>query len=98
MDSGRRLTGKEDKMEGVGWIGTIIIGGLAGWIAERVMQSNMGILSNIIVGIVGAVVLNAILRALNVVPPEGWIAQFIIAAIGAIILIWLWRAIRGRTA
>jgi len=39
---------------------------LAGWLAEMVMKSNTGILMNIIMGIVGAVVLNAILRALNI--------------------------------
>ncbi len=41
-------------MEGVGWLGAIIVGGIAGWIAERVTQSNMGILANILLGIVGA--------------------------------------------
>lgn len=82
-------------MEGVGWIGAIIIGGLAGWVAERVMKSDMGILMNIILGIVGALVLNAILRLANVIPPGGWIWQFIIAVIGAILLIWIWRLIRG---
>jgi uncharacterized membrane protein YeaQ/YmgE (transglycosylase-associated protein family) len=83
-------------MEGVGWLGAIIIGGIAGWIAEKVTESRMGVLSNIILGIIGAVVLNAILRVLNVVPPSGWVAQLIIGAIGAILLIWVWRAIRGR--
>jgi uncharacterized membrane protein YeaQ/YmgE (transglycosylase-associated protein family) len=83
-------------MEGVGWIGAIIIGGIAGWIAEKVTESRMGIFANIAMGIVGALVLNAILRALNVVPPAGWIAQLIVGAVGAILLIWGWRAIRGR--
>lgn len=83
-------------MEGVGWLGAIIIGGIAGWIAEKVTESRMGIFSNIILGIVGALVLNAILKALNVIPPQGWIAQLIVGAVGAILLIWVWRAIRGR--
>jgi uncharacterized membrane protein YeaQ/YmgE (transglycosylase-associated protein family) len=83
-------------MEGVGWIGAIIVGGIAGWIAERVMQSDMGIIANVIIGIIGALFLNAVLRFLNVVPPDGWIAQLVIGAIGAVILIWLWRMIRGR--
>ncbi len=48
-------------MQGVGWIAAIIIGGLAGWLAEQFMKSNMGVLMNIILGIVGAVVANAIL-------------------------------------
>ncbi len=84
-------------MEGVGWIGTIILGGLAGWIAEKLMKSSMGIVGNIILGIVGAVVLNAILRGLSIMPPERMLGQFIIAIVGACILIFGWRLIRGRT-
>ena len=36
----------------VGWIGYIIIGGIAGWIAERITHSNMGITANVLLGIV----------------------------------------------
>ena len=46
---------------GVGWIAAIIIGGLAGWLAEMFMKSDTGIVMNIILGIVGAVLANAIL-------------------------------------
>ena len=64
-------------VNGVGWVAAIIIGGLAGWLAEMFMKSNMGVLMNIILGIVGAVVLNAILQALRVGPfGVGWLAQF----------------------
>jgi uncharacterized membrane protein YeaQ/YmgE (transglycosylase-associated protein family) len=83
-------------VEGVGWVGAIIIGGIAGWIAERVTNSDMGIIANVLLGIVGALFLNAVLRLVNIVPPEGWVAQLVVAAIGAILLIWLWRALRGR--
>ena len=37
----------------VGWIAAIIIGGIAGWLAEQFMKSNMGLLMNIVLGIVG---------------------------------------------
>jgi uncharacterized membrane protein YeaQ/YmgE (transglycosylase-associated protein family) len=85
-------------MEGVGFIGSIIVGGIAGWIAERITNSRMGIIANVLLGILGAVFLNAVLRLLNLIPPEGWLAQLVVGAIGAIILIWLWRALRGRRA
>ena len=85
-------------MEGVGWIMAIILGGIAGWIAEQIMKSEMGLMMNIILGIVGALVLNAILRMLGVIPPDGWIWQSVIAIIGACLLIWVWRMVRGRTA
>ena len=44
----------------VGWIAAIIVGGVAGWLAELCMKSNMGLLMNIILGIVGAAVGSAI--------------------------------------
>jgi uncharacterized membrane protein YeaQ/YmgE (transglycosylase-associated protein family) len=83
-------------MEGVGWLGAIIIGGIAGWIAERLTNSRMGIIANVLLGIAGALFLNFVLRLANVVPPDGWVAQLVVAAIGAILLIWIWRALRGR--
>ena len=39
---------------GVGWIGTLFIGALAGWIAEKVMKADHGLIMNIIVGIIGS--------------------------------------------
>ena len=53
-------------VNGVGWIAAIIIGGLAGWLAEMVMKSNTGIFMNIVLGIVGAVVLVALPQILTV--------------------------------
>lgn len=85
-------------MEGVGWIMTIILGGIAGWIAEQIMKSDMGVIMNIILGIVGAIVLNAILKMLGVIPPGGWIWQCVIAVIGACGLIFVYRMVRGRPA
>jgi len=38
----------------IGWIAAIIIGGLAGWLAEQFMKSNMGMLMNIVLGSVRA--------------------------------------------
>lgn len=80
-------------MNGVGWIVAIIVGGVAGWLAEQFMHSNMGVFMNIILGIVGALVLNAILAAFGLVY-SGWIAYLIIGFIGACILIAIGRAFR----
>jgi uncharacterized membrane protein YeaQ/YmgE (transglycosylase-associated protein family) len=38
----------------VGWIAAIIIGGIAGWLAEQFMKSQMGLVMNIVLGIIGA--------------------------------------------
>ncbi|MFC3205145.1 GlsB/YeaQ/YmgE family stress response membrane protein [Aquamicrobium soli] len=83
-----------EHLNGVGWIAAIIIGGLAGWFAEMFMKSNTGIFMNIILGIVGAIVLNAILAALNISLGVGWIAYLVTGFIGACILIAVGRMIR----
>lgn len=83
-------------MEGVGWFAAIIIGAIAGWIAEKIMHAEHGLLTNIVLGILGAVVLNAILMAIFGSTLGGWIGQLIVGAIGACILIAGYRAIKGR--
>jgi uncharacterized membrane protein YeaQ/YmgE (transglycosylase-associated protein family) len=82
-------------MEGLGWIGTIIVGGLAGWIASSLMKINTGLLLNIVLGILGAVVLNAILLAIFHATWGGIIGQLVVGLIGACILIAILRAVRG---
>jgi uncharacterized membrane protein YeaQ/YmgE (transglycosylase-associated protein family) len=77
----------------VGWIAAIIIGGLAGWLAEIFMKSNTGILMNIIRGVVGAIVANALLRVFSIAL-GGWIGYLIAGFIGACILIFVARLIR----
>lgn len=58
------------------------------------MNSQMGLFANIILGIIGAVVLNFILAALGMAY-TGWIAYLIIGFIGACLLIAAGRAVRG---
>ena len=84
-------------MAGIGWIGSIILGALAGWIAEKIMKSDMGLLMNIVLGIVGALVANFLLTAIVGSTLGGWIGQLFVAVIGACLLIWVVRMVRGRT-
>ena len=80
-------------MEGVGWIGAIIIGGIAGWLAEQFMKSNLGLFMNIILGIVGAALASALLGLVGI-QFAGWIGYLIAGFIGACILIAIGRAVR----
>lgn len=83
-------------MEGLGWILSIIVGALAGWIAEKIMKTNQGLLMNIVLGIVGAVVGNFLLMLIFGATMGGVVGQLIVAVIGACLLIAIVRAIRGR--
>jgi uncharacterized membrane protein YeaQ/YmgE (transglycosylase-associated protein family) len=89
---------KEETMHDaeIGWIAAIIIGGLAGWLAEMFMKSGTGILTNIVLGIVGAAVANFLLGLFGIAL-GGWFGYLIAGFIGACILIFAWRAIKGRT-
>ncbi|WP_294925160.1 GlsB/YeaQ/YmgE family stress response membrane protein [uncultured Paracoccus sp.] len=81
-------------MQGLGWIAAIIVGGLAGWLASNIMKADTGIFLNVILGIVGAVVANALLSMFGIYTQAGsWIAQGIAGIVGAVILIWLYRAV-----
>ena len=82
-------------MEGVGWIAFLFIGLLAGWIAEKVMNRNHGLLTNLIVGVIGAY-LGAFLFSLLGLGAGGFLGSLIVAIIGAILLLWIYGMIMGR--
>ncbi|PZO66947.1 MAG: GlsB/YeaQ/YmgE family stress response membrane protein [Paracoccus denitrificans] len=81
-------------MQGLGWLAAIIVGGLAGWIASNIMKADTGIVLNIIIGIVGAVIANVIAGWLGLNFQAGsWLAQGLAGLVGAVILIWIYRAV-----
>ena len=80
----------------VGWIAAIVIGGIAGWLAEQFMKSDAGMLMNIALGIVGAIVANAILSVVGI-NLGGWLGYLIAGFIGACILIAIARMVRRAT-
>ncbi|MGI9511274.1 MAG: GlsB/YeaQ/YmgE family stress response membrane protein [Anderseniella sp.] len=82
-------------MVGFGWIMTIILGALAGWIAEKVMKFDTGLLMNIVLGIAGALVGNFLLAALGLAF-GGLIGQLVVAVAGACLLIYVYRMIKSR--
>jgi uncharacterized membrane protein YeaQ/YmgE (transglycosylase-associated protein family) len=79
----------------IGWIAAIIIGGFAGWFAEMFMKSGTGVLMNIILGIVGAAIADWLLGLFGIAL-GGWIGYLVAGFIGACIIIFAWRLIRGR--
>jgi uncharacterized membrane protein YeaQ/YmgE (transglycosylase-associated protein family) len=75
----------------IGWIAAIIIGGIAGWLAEQFMKSQMGVLMNIVLGIIGAAVAGWLFSFLGI-SLGGWIGYLIAGFIGACILIAIARS------
>jgi len=82
-------------MSGVGIIGAIIIGILAGWIAEQIMKRNHGLLTNLIVGVIGSF-LGAFVAGMLGISFGGFVGSLVISTIGAIILLALLGLIKKR--
>lgn len=77
------------------WIVWIVIGGIAGAIADRLVQGDkLGIIGNIIVGIIGGLIGGFILGLFGV-DVSGIFWTFITALAGAIILLLIVRAVTG---
>lgn len=72
--------------QNIGWFAAIIVGALAGWLAEKVMKSDQGLIVNIILGVIGAIIGNAIFNAWGIVL-AGWIGFLIAGFVGACLLI-----------
>jgi uncharacterized membrane protein YeaQ/YmgE (transglycosylase-associated protein family) len=84
-------------MSGVGWIGALVIGILAGWIAEKVMSRSHGLLTNLIVGVVGSFIGAFLAQQVLGFDFEGFWQSLVVSAIGAIVLLAILGLFRRRT-
>ena len=73
----------------------IIVGGIVGWLGSLVMKTSgqMGIIANVIVGIVGSS-LGFWLAGLLGLGASGAIKRWVIAVVGAVILIAILKALK----
>ena len=72
---------------------TLIIGGVIGWLASLVMKTDMqmGLIANVLIGIVGSFLGHFLARALGTAPDGP--AGFLVSLLGAILLIGIVRAL-----
>lgn len=75
-------------MNEVSIIGAIVIGIAAGWIAEQVMGRRHGLVTNLLVGLVGAFLGAVLANALDIGFAGFW-GSLAVSAVGAIVLLWL---------
>jgi uncharacterized membrane protein YeaQ/YmgE (transglycosylase-associated protein family) len=75
----------------VSWLAYIIIGGIAGWIAGKIVKgSGSGIIMNIVIGIIGGFIGGVILEWLGVNVAGGRrIFTFFVSLLGAVVLLWI---------
>jgi uncharacterized membrane protein YeaQ/YmgE (transglycosylase-associated protein family) len=88
------LLARSSTLTSVGWIGYIIIGAIAGWIAGRIMKTKDGLIVDIVVGVLGALLGGFLLSFVVDTASGGWFFTLFTAILGAVILLWLLRLIR----
>ena len=82
-------------MMGGGLIWWIVVGGIAGWLAGKVMKGGgFGVLMDIVIGIVGAMIGGWVFGMLGIFSGGGLIGSILVAFVGACILLWIVRLIK----
>ncbi len=77
----------------------IVVGGLAGWVASMITKTDasQGVIGNIVVGVIGAFVGGFLVGLLGGSGFTGFnIWSFVVALIGAVVVLFIWKAITGR--
>ncbi len=75
-------------MNDTGFFGAIIIGIIAGWIAERLLNRHHGLLTNLAVGLVGGLI-GEKLAGLFHIDFAGKLSSLVVSTIGAVLLLFL---------
>ena len=74
----------------------LVFGAIAGWAASAIMGTREGLLMDILLGVVGAVVGGWIMSLFGSSGVSGFnLYSFVVAIIGAVVLVAIVRAIRG---
>jgi uncharacterized membrane protein YeaQ/YmgE (transglycosylase-associated protein family) len=79
----------------MGFVWFILIGLAAGWVAGQLMKgSGFGVVGDIIVGVIGALLGGFLFRTLGVSAGGGLLGSLVVATIGAVVLLFLLRLIK----
>jgi uncharacterized membrane protein YeaQ/YmgE (transglycosylase-associated protein family) len=81
---------------GEGLLVILLVGLVAGWLAERLVSGGgFGVIGDIAIGIVGAFIGTWLLPRIGVHVRSGTVGDIIVAAIGAIVLLLIVRLLSG---
>lgn len=84
------ILARSSTLTSVGWIGYIIIGAIAGWIAGKIVKGGgSGIVMNIVIGVIGALIGGFLLSFFLNTGGGGWWFTLFTAILGSVILLWL---------
>ena len=73
----------------------LLVGALAGWLGGQIMKGKgFGLIGNIGVGVIGAIVGGWLFSFLGISAGGGFIGSIVTAAAGAVVLLWLARLVK----
>ena len=81
-------------------IAWIIFGGLAGWVASKLMSTDaqQGVIANIVVGVIGAFLGGYLMQVIGESGVDGFnLRSFLVAVVGAVVFLAIYKLIRGRS-
>lgn len=76
----------------------IVVGIVAGWLAEQITGRQHGLITNLVVGVIGALVGGFVFSSLLGFSYDRGLnlATIVVATVGAVIFLWLLGLVRGR--
>ncbi len=81
----------------MGLLSWILIGGAAGWVANYLLRAGGGLIFDIIVGILGALVGGFIMNQFGDAGVTGWnLRSFGVAVLGSVVILAVVKLVRGR--
>jgi len=90
FERGASLRQQREKWKMEGLLASLIVGGIAGWLAGMIMKGKgQGILLNVIIGVIGGVVGGWLFSLFGADPGAGIVGSVITATIGAVLLLWI---------
>ena len=79
------------------WLAWLVVGAIAGWLASRVMRSGLGLIGDIVVGIVGAFIGGFLFNLVGASGTTGFnIWSIFVSFVGAVVLLGVIRVLNGR--
>jgi len=96
--AGTELLARSSTLTSVGWISYIIIGAIAGWLAGKIVKGGgSGLVMNIVIGIIGALIGGFLLSFIFNTAGGGWFFTLFTATLGSVILLWAVGKVRSRS-
>jgi len=83
------ILARSSTLTSVGWISYLVIGAIAGWIAGKIVKGGgSGLLMNMVIGVVGALIGGFLLSFFFDTAAGGWWFTLFTAVLGSVILLW----------